>query len=223
MVVAQTFVTLTPLAIVIAISPAGLLEMILVLFSRRWRVNSAVFLGSIVGLSFLTPLVVALGYTAATSDSAGSDEGIVGEIFLVIVGALFLLMALASFRRRNDHTMPSMMKGIEGMGPGAVALLSPGVTVVNPKNLAILISAGQAIGAADLPVGREVVLSAIFAVIATSLFAGVVALRLFGGSRADETMSRFKEWLIHWNQTISYVLFALLGVLFLAKGLVALV
>jgi hypothetical protein len=215
----ETLVTLLPLALVVAVTPVGLLEMILVLFSKRWRVNSAVFLSLIVAGAFLAPLVVALGYSAVSDETADSGPSTAGKVVLFALGALFLLMALKSFRQRHDHSMPKALHAIENMGPGAVAVLAPGVTVVNPKNLALLIAAGQAIGAAGMSFGGTVLAAALFAAVATSLFASVVGLRFFGGPRADAVMERLKAWLIHWNQTISFVLFALLGAIILAKAL----
>lgn len=215
----ETLVTLIPLAVVIALTPVGLLEMILVLFSKRWRVNSAVFLALILAGAFLVPLVVALGYSAVSDETTDTGPSTTGKALVGVLGALLLVMALKSFRQRHDHSMPKALEAIENMGPGAVALLSPGVTVVNPKNLAVLVAAGQTIGAAGLSLGETVLASTIFALGASSLFLGVVALRFFGGQRADAVMGRLKAWLVHWNQTISAVLFALLGAFLVAKAL----
>lgn len=216
---AETIVTLIPLALFVGVTPVGLLEMILVLFSKRWRVNSVVFLSLIVAGAFIAPLIVALGYSAVSDETTDSGSSTAGTVVLLVLAALFLLMALKSFRQRHDHSMPKALHSIENMGPGAVAVLAPGVTVVNPKNLAILVAAGQTIGAAGLSTGETVIVAAIFAAIASSIFGGVVGLRFFGGPRADDVMQRFKAWLIHWNQTISFVLFALLGAFVLVKAL----
>lgn len=41
-----------------------------------------------------------------------------------------------------------MFQTIAGMGPAAAAVLAVGATSVNPKNIVLLLAAGQTIGAA---------------------------------------------------------------------------
>ena len=128
---------LLPVALGFALSPIPLVEMVLILFSRRALANGIVFLACIIVPVFLIPFAGATGQdTAATTTSQRSTtQGIV----LLIVAAVLLGIAWLNFRARHSQSVPKIFGKIQGMGPWAVVLLSAGVTIANPKNLVVLL------------------------------------------------------------------------------------
>lgn len=212
-----------PSAIAFAFSPIAIVEMILVLFSRRARVNGVVFLVMIVIPVVLIPLVGAKAYQAVADPTTESAAGTGGAWFLLILGALMLLLALANWNRRADASVPKVFDTIEGMGPGAVAFLAIGVTLVNPKNLAMLLAAGQSLGSAGLESGELVLGVLAFAVVATLPFLVVIGYRLLGGAAAAQRLDRWKAGLLARNHLIMAIVLGVLGLVLAGRGLSALV
>jgi len=211
----NTFLTLVPTAIGVALSPAPIIELILVLFSRRRTVNSVTF---IVTLWIMTALALALGAVggrAADGDS-GQPSAAVGWVFAVL-GVVLLLLGITNWRNRADTSEPAIFATVSGMGPGAVAFLAFGAVAVNPKNLVLLLAAGQSIGAASSPwlVGLG------FVVVATLPYWLAVGYALLGGQAANDRLDRMRAWLVARNRMIMGIICTLLGLVLVAKGAAA--
>ncbi len=145
----NVFVTLIPVAIGVAISPAPIIELILVLFSKRRVVNAIAFIVTLLLMTVLVLALGALGGRAADGETSGPSP-LMGWIFLAL-GALLLVMGVKNWRNRKDTSEPAMFAKITGLGPAAVAFLAFGAVAVNPKNTVLLLTAGQSIGAASSP------------------------------------------------------------------------
>lgn len=208
-------------AIGFAISPISLIELILVVFSRRARVNGIVFLLTLAVPLFLLPLLGATAVKAATGGAAESGSG--GSAwFQVGFGAVLLLMALANLRKYNDTDAPKVFDTIEGMGPGAVFVLAIGVTLFNPKNLALLLAAGETMREASMEMSQILLVSALFTLVAMSPFLAVVGYQLFGGDKAAERLTAIKAVLLRNNHKIMFWVCGLIGAVMLARGVPAL-
>ena len=89
-------------------------------------------------------------------------------------GVMLLLIAFANLRSYNSTDAPKILDTIQRMGPGAVFVLALGVTLFNPKNLALLLLAGNTMREASLPTGQVIVACALFTVVAMLPFLAVV-------------------------------------------------
>ena len=211
----NTFLTLVPTAIGVALSPAPIIELILVLFSRRRVVNSVTF---IVTLWIMTALALALGAVGgrAADGDGGQPSAAVGWVFAVL-GVVLLLLGITNWRNRADTSEPAIFATVSGMGPGAVAFLAFGAVAVNPKNLVLLLAAGQSIGAASSPwlVGLG------FVVVATLPYWLAVGYALLGGQAANDRLDRMRAWLVARNRMIMGIICTLLGLVLVAKGAAA--
>lgn len=214
---------LVPTAIGVALSPVGIIEMILVLFSDRAKTNGVVFLASVMVSVFLLPVVGALAFNATgAGDSDGGDGGAAGAWVLVIFGAALLVLAAANFRNRADSTPPAVLGRIATMGPGAVLVLSLGVVLLNPKNVVLLLSFGSQAAAAEAGTGALVIALVLLTLLATSPFIAVVAMLLWGGERGTAALDRFKDWLISRNRLIMAAVLGILGLVVFGRGLASL-
>lgn len=212
---AETLATLIPTAIGFALSPAALIQLILVLLSRRRVVNSIAFVGSLLVLTALALFLGGLGATAAGESSAG--PGMVGGIVFAVLGALLIVVGVRNWRNRADTSEPAVMATIANMGPGAVAFLTLGATFVNPKNLPLLISAGATVAGTANPwlVGVG------FLLLGTAPYWLAMLYSLFGGEKAAATLERWRSWLVARNRLIMGVICIVLGLLLLLKGIAA--
>lgn len=209
-------VALLPIAIGFAISPVPLVELILVLFSRRRVVNSITF---VVTLMLATGAVVAVGAAGgqASGDTAAGPSTIVSVVLLAL-GLLLVVIGWRNWSNRSDTSEPKMLSTIYEMGPVPVAILAVGVPLLNPKNLPLLLAAGATVGATPAPL----IFGLGFVVAATLPYLVATLYSLLGGESAERNLGRMRAWLIAKNRLIMGVLCIVLGLLLVAKAASAL-
>lgn len=201
----QTLAVLLPIAIGFAISPIPIIELILVLVSKRRVVNT---------LAFVVTLVIgALGAQAAGSEASGSS--MVTTIIIAALGLLLLAIGVQNWRNRADHSAPKVLSTIQAMGPLPVAVLAIGIALFNPKNLPLLLTAGQTVAETESPLLWGIG----FVVVASAPYLLVAAYALLGGKPAQDRLDRMRVWLVSRNRFIMGVLCTVLGILMVAKAL----
>ena len=108
------------------------------------------------------------------------------------------MLGVRNWRNRADTSEPAVLASIAGMGPSAVAFLALGATWVNPKNLVLLLSAGQQVGSTD----RPWLWGAVFLLLATAPYTLAAAYSLFGGNAAQQRLDGLRAWLVARNRLI---------------------
>jgi hypothetical protein len=209
-----TIASLIPAAIGIAISPVPIVELILVIFSRRRVPNTVAFVLTLIVLSAAAVAMGAAGQKATESSGNHTSTGM--AVVLIVLGVLLLLVAIRNWRNRADTSEPNMLQKISGMGGAAAAFLAFGAVFVNPKNLVLLLAAGQTIGAATS--GSKLLIGALFVLIATAPYTTAAGYALTGGAPANRNLDRARAWLIARNRLIMAVICGLLGALLVVKG-----
>ncbi len=208
-----TWAALVPAAVGLMVSPAPIIELILVLFSKRRTVNSVVFIAT---LWLTTAAVVAMGALGGNAADGGSSEPstLMGWVF-VGLAILLLLIGAMNWRNRADTSEPAVFSTVSGMGPAPVAFLAFGAVAINPKNTVLVLAAGQAIGSSPSPF----VVGLIFVLLATAPYWLAVGYALLGGEPAHDRLDRMRAWLVAHNRLIMAIVCVALGLLLLVKGL----
>ena len=208
----NVFLTLVPSAIAVAISPAPLIELILVLFSTRRAVNATAFIVTLLAMTALALGIGAAGGQAARGDSAGPAPA-VSWVFIGL-GLLLLVLGIQNWRNRSDTSEPAMFAKVTSLGPAAVAFLAFGAVAINPKNTVLLLASGQTVSTASSPwlVGLG------FVLVATLPYTLATGYALFGGDAAGARLDRMRAWLVAHNRMIMGVVCALLGLVLTLKG-----
>ena len=209
-------------AIGVAISPIPIVAVILMLFSRRARVNGPVFLGGwVVALATVSVVAFVLAdQSDPTTSSSASDTISWGKI---VLGVLFLLLALRNWRKRpapgTEPEMPKWMSGIDALSPFQAFGLGVLLAGVNPKNLVLAVGAAAGVAQLGLSTGDAAVSLIVFVALASVTIVGPVVYYLLGGQRAQRGLDALKDWLrIHDSATMT-VLFLVFGVDLIAKGI----
>jgi hypothetical protein len=206
----------------VAISPSGIIAVILVLFSRRARVNGPLFLlGWVVALGALSAVVYAISNQSNAGTSNTSSDSV--SWLKIALGVGLLLLARREFRKRPkdgaEQEMPKWMKRVDGLTPvqalGAGAVLG----AANPKNLALAVGAAAGLGQLGLSTADAVVSLIVFVVVGSLTIAIPVAYHLIGGDRSKAQLEDLKDWLALHNYAVMSVLFAVFGVALIAKGI----
>jgi len=209
-------------AVGVAISPAAIISVILILFSRRARVNGPLFLlGYVVALSVLVAVVYSISDQSNASTSNTSSDSV--SWLKIVLGASFLLLARREWRKRPaagaEPEMPKWMARIDALTP--VQSLGLGVLLggLNPKNLALGVGAAAGLAQLGLSTSDAVVSLIVFVAIGSLTIWGPVLYHQVRGERATAALDDLKDWLGRHNDAVMAVLFVVLGTVLIAKGL----
>ena len=213
---------LLPLALVVTVSPINIVAAILLLFSKRPIANAAIYLlGFVLGvaamLSGITALADAIGIAPGSERSQGASALLLAlGLVLIVVG-----VRKVSHRRglEQEPDQPRWMKGIDDFGAGRSFLVGASVGALNPKNIAVAFATAVIVATAQLPVGQQVGVIAIYTLIASLGVATPIVAALALGDRSESVLSSWRQWLDRNSGTVMAVIFLFFGVLLLGKGI----
>jgi hypothetical protein len=212
---------LLPLALGVAISPVPVIAAILMLFSPRAGSTSAGFL---VGWALgIVVAVVAMMLLAGLIDASDDGPSATVSWIKLVLGLLFIALAAMQWRSRPEPgvepELPGWMKAVDNVTPAKATGLGFLLAAINPKNLAMAIAAGVAIGAAGLPGGQQTVAVLVYIVIAASTVAIPVVGYAVAADRMRGPLDELKSWLEANNATVMAVLLLVIGFVVFGKGL----
>lgn len=211
-----------PLAIGVAISPVPIIAVILMLFTPRAKANGPAFLiGWVGGLAIAGSVVLVLAN--AGKISAGGTPSTTSYVIRLLLGLLLLFMAVRQWQSRpqegEEPEMPKWMAGIDAFTPGKALGLAALLSGVNPKNLALTLSATLTIAQAGLVSAQPWLALIAFIVIASISVGAPVLYYLLAGEKAEKTLNSWKAWLSANNATVMFVLFLIFGVKLIGDSL----
>ena len=159
-----------PLAVGIALSPVPIIAVVLMLTSRKAKINGPAFiLGWLIGLGIVGAIALALAGTGGASKS-GSPAAWVSWVKIAL-GILLLLVAARQFRSRphgdEEPQMPKWMATIDNTTPPAALGLAAVLSGANPKNLLLAVGGAAAIAQTGILSGQQAIAYLIFALIGT--------------------------------------------------------
>ena len=210
-------------AVGVAISPLPVVLVILMLVSKRARVNGPAFVaGWVVATLGVSAVAFALADAAdAGTPNSGGAEGVNG--LQVVLGLAFLALAVRQFRSRpaagEAPTTPKLFDAVDSMGGAKAFLLGAAGCAANPKNLPLAISAGTTVAVTGAAGGTAAVALVAFVLVASATVIMPVVVYFALGERSVRLLDGWKAWLVANNATIMTVLFTVLGANLLADGL----
>jgi threonine/homoserine/homoserine lactone efflux protein len=213
--------SLLPTAAAVALSPFPVIAVVLMLGTPRARSNGPMFaLGWLVGLTAVIAIVITVAGGASDPDSSTADTVEWGK---VVLGVVFLVMALRQWRKRprgdEETTMPAWMAAIDGFTPVRSLGLGVALSAVNPKNLVLTMAGAATIARAGLPADEEILAAAIFIVLASTTVVGCVAAYLVATEKVEGPLARLKDFMAKHNTAIMVTVLLLLGLKILGDGL----
>jgi hypothetical protein len=211
-----------PAAVGVAVSPVPVIAAILMLLSPKAQKTSLGFLaGWVLGIALAVVVIALISASISPATSTG-PQPVAGTIHIV-VGVLLLGVGVMQWRRRpkGDATpaMPKWMEAIDSMTAVRGLMLGAALAVLNPKNLALAISAGVFIGVARLDVGEATIAVVVFTVLASSTVAAPVVAYLVAADRMRKPLDDLGQWLVANNTTVMTVLVLVLGVAQIGNGI----
>jgi threonine/homoserine/homoserine lactone efflux protein len=218
----QTIGEILPLAIGIAISPVPIIAVILMLITPQARTNGLAFLtGWLLGLTVVGTVVLILANTADVGTSSGPSKAV--SAVKLVLGVLLLFIAARQWRRRpeagEEAPLPKWMNALDRFTPGRAIGVGALLSGVNPKNLILNASAAATIAQAGLSGVDQAVVLVVLIVVGSLSIIAPVAVYLGMGDRAADVLGEWKTWLAANNAAVMVVLFVVLGVVLIGKGI----
>jgi hypothetical protein len=198
-----------PLAVGIALSPIPIIAVVLMLTSRKARVNGPAFiLGWLTGLGIIGVIVLSLAGTGGASKS-GSPAAWVSWVKIAL-GVLLLLVAARQFRSRphegEEPQMPKWMASIDKTTPLAALGLAALLSGANPKNLLLAVGGAATIAQTGISGAQQAIAYLIFALIGTLGVGIPVGIYFVMGKRSEKLLAALKDWMSAHNAVIMSVL-----------------
>jgi hypothetical protein len=203
------------LAAGVALSPVPIIAVVLMLTTRRARVNGPLFVaGWLAGLAVVGAVVLGVAGPAGAS-SSGSPATWVSWVKAVL-GLLLLLVAVRQFRGRPRHGaqpgLPKWMATIDDIRPLSACGLAALLAGANPKNLLLAVGGAASIAQTGISGGEQAVAYLVFALIGTLGVGTPVGIYFALGPRAERPLASLKDWMSEHNAVIMSVLCLVIGV-----------
>ena len=211
----QAIGQMLPFAIGIAISPIPIVAIVLMLGTRNAKSDSLAFLVGWLGAMALAGVILLAiaGSADVTENGAPSDSS---STLKVVLGVVLLGLAVKQWRKRpapgEEPEMPKWMDAIEEFTPVKSAGLGVLVSVVNPKNLILMVGGATAIAQTEVSGADQAIAWIIFMVIATIGVAAPIVIYFAMGDKAAGILADLKAWMAHHNAAIMAVILVIIGV-----------
>jgi threonine/homoserine/homoserine lactone efflux protein len=218
--------SLLPLAVVVAVSPAPIIAVVLMLLTPRAGGTSAGFLaGWIVGIAGVTAgFLLLAGNTAPSSSGGGASEA--ASWVQLVLGVLLLTLAAWQWWSRpapgEEPELPSWLAAIDRFTPVRAGGLGLALSAVNPKNLLVCVAAGLAIAAGGLSAAQGRWAVVVFTTTAASTVAVPVLAYAAGRPRMSGPLESLRGGLIARGRSVAAMLLLVIGVLLLGQALTGL-
>jgi Sap, sulfolipid-1-addressing protein len=193
----------------VALSPAAVIAVVLMLVAPGGRVSASVFVASwALSLGAVATLTLLLADSAnARQDGAPADWVIAVQIGLAV---LLLLLAAWQWRGRGDREaeteLPAWMQKVDGLTTPRAAAMAVFLAAAKPKNL--LLTIGVAVAVAELGVSATAQAGAlaVFVFLGTLAPGIPLAVSLLMGERGTAILAEVRSWMVRENVTIVAVL-----------------
>ncbi len=211
-----------PLAVGIALSPVPIIAVVLMLTSRRAKVNGPAFvLGWLIGLGIVGAIVLAVAGAGSASKSGSPATWV--SWAKIALGVLLLLVAAREFRGRPrgdaEPRMPKWMATIDKTTPIAAIGLAAVLSGANPKNLLLAVGGAAAIAGTGIPGGQQALAYLVFALIGTLGVGIPVGIYFAMGERSEKLLGELKDWMSAHNAVIMAVLCLVIAAKLIGDGI----
>jgi len=209
-----------PLAIAIAASPFPVIPAILLLFTPQARRSASAFLlGWFAGVALVTAVFVAVADVIELLDEPPAWASWVR----IAAGAGLLIWGVRHWLgRKAVKPAPAWMASISSAGPRKAARLALLLSAANPKIVLLAAAGGLAIGAETTGLTAQAIGVLAFALVGSISVAIPVMGFLIAGDRVLRPLGIARDWLELNNAAVMAVVFIVLGIVLLVKGITAL-
>jgi hypothetical protein len=207
-----------PLAVVVALSPAPIIAVIVVLLGADARRRGAALLaGRVVGVV----LVVAVFTLFAEAIVLIGVPVLVEAVLQLALGLLLVVVGILKLARRSpaEAEAPRWMASLEGISAARAFGFALVLSIANPKELAMGAATGLVIGGLIPNPGPALAVGLVYTVVAVLGVAVPLGAVVLMGERADPLLTGIRGWLERNNAVLMAILLLVFGAILLGNGL----
>ena len=213
-----------PFALALAAGPLHIIVIVLILVSGAARAKGIGFVGG--RIAALVAIVVVVVLLVGPRDIHEGSPATGASIGRIVGGVLLVGLAIRAWRARpkpGEEPEPSaLLRRVDGITPLHAVILGVLMTVLDPASLMLGLLVGLDVAQAGLSGAGDVLAVAIFVLVASSTLLVPLLIYLVGGAAAERKLLGVKSWLLMNEKTVMAVLFAILAVLLIVRGVVEL-
>lgn len=210
-------------AIGVILSPMPIAGIILMLLSPNALKLAPAFVAGWLGVIALTLGAFSIFADTDTMVDSANTPSTFSIVMNLVLGGLMIVLGVNAWRGRpkpgETPEMPGWMKAIDKVSVPMAFLLGAMFGGVNPKNLLLNIGAGKSIVAGGLNTSQTVSSIVIYAVIASLSVIVPLAWYLASPESASKKLDGLRGWLTENNATVMTVVFLVLGMNYVGKGI----
>ena len=204
-------------AMVVAISPFSIIVAIfVVLHTDRAPAQTA-------WRSWWAELLALAAVTAAFLQAprliSGLNRPVSPRVLIALGGILFVIGVWVWVRRDRMTEEPLWLARFSRLTPVGAAAIGVFLVLANPKMLAATAAAGLLIGTAGVSVAGASGAVVYYSAVASSTVAVPVLAYMAVGARADDQLTRLKQWLHRRSGLVSAVILVAVGITLLFMGI----
>jgi len=213
-----------PVMTAIALTPLQIIGMVLVLGGPNARAGGpALLIGWLAALASVT--VVAIFIVEKASEGGRASSPFVPWL-QVALGLLLFWAALRLWKARpRDDAEPKTPKWLASFGeagPARALALGATMCLANPKIIALVLAGMTSLGYLPLSTCQLVTIAIVFVLISSSPVIALAIAHAVGGDATRARIQGLKTFMLRNNNVIVMVVFAVLGVSILGKGIAGL-
>ena len=214
--------SILPLALGVAISPIPIIAAILMLLTPKAGSTATSFAaGWVLGIAGGYAVLVVIASAAGLDSGSGGNSGT--ATIKIVLGVLLLILAAKQWRGRprpgEEPELPAWLAAIDKVTPAKAFGLGVALSVVNPKNLLMIVGAAVAVAHLGVSGAALAVAGVVFTVIAASTVALPVIAYFAAHDRVTGWLTDLKAWLTSNNAAVMATLLLVIGVVMIGKGI----
>jgi threonine/homoserine/homoserine lactone efflux protein len=205
-----------PLAVVVALSPAPIIAIIVVLLGAdAGRRGAALLAGRVLGVV----LVVAVFTLFAEAIVLLGMPPLLEAILQLVVGLVLAIIGVRKLvRRAVTTTSPRWMTSLEGISAGRAFWFAVALSIANPKELAMGAATGLVIGGLIPEPGPALAVALVYTVIAVLGVAVPLVTVAVMRERAAHVLTAIRGWLERNNAVLMAIVLLVFGAILLGRG-----
>lgn len=209
-----------PMSVGVALSPAPVAAVIIMLMTAQARTNAPIFLlGWIVGILTVGVIV----FMMPGIETARGEPTALSGLIRILLGIALLFLAVRQWQQRPapDHPVevPKLLAGLDEIGVVQSMITGFLLSGVNPKNLLLTAAGAATIDASMLNPGAQIIALLVFTATASVSVAVPIVAYFLVRHKSEAVFGRWKDWLIDNNVTVLIVLLLVFGTLLIGGGM----
>jgi hypothetical protein len=213
---------IVPLALGVAASPLPVVAILVILLTKRARSSSLIFTAAWVSGNAVAISIAVIFAGQFKRPLVGLDLPYEGLITALLGAGLVVAAWVAHTGRERSEdpdAAPGWLRAVDNLSPAGGAFVAFTNATTSPKNLALAITAGVAIQAADVHPAQQTLAALSYVVVASLSVVIPVVFYFASGKKAKSTLARWKQFVTLKASAIAELTMFVLGIALLVKGL----